>query len=102
MNKYPNIKTMIDGRGLKMKFVARSIGWHPSKLSQIIGGHRRPKPAELTALARFLGQPPEFFLNQPLACSKRSDGIGIPPSGQGANFRPPNVNITSTKSPAVS
>ena len=102
MTKYPNIKSMIDGRGLKMKFVANSLGWHPSKLSQIIGGHRRPKPAELSALARFLNQPPEIFLNQMLACSKRADKVGVPTQKHCAGLHPQNINITSTKSRAAS
>ena len=88
MNGCPNIKTIIDGKGLKMKFVARSIGWHPSKLSQIIGGHRQAKPAELAALAKFLGQPVEFFLKQALACSKRSSRIGSEKNQSKTTFRP--------------
>lgn len=88
MTGYPSIKSVIDGKGFKMKFVARSLGWHPSKLSQIIGGHRQPKPAELIALAKFLGQPEGFFLNQTLANSKRAQFAPAGSITPRAGFKP--------------
>jgi transcriptional regulator with XRE-family HTH domain len=96
MNGYPNIKAMIDGKGLKMKFVARSLGWHPSKLSQIIGGHRPAKLSELTALAQFLGHPPEFFLNQPLAMCKRTVRAQGKINRSSPGFSPKNINPLQT------
>ena len=49
------IKKAIMQKGLKMKFVARSLDMHPTYLSQILNGHRNPKESDRAALAGFLG-----------------------------------------------
>jgi transcriptional regulator with XRE-family HTH domain len=54
---YPGIKSIVAERGLKLKYVASQLGWHPSYLSQIIHGHRVPKRGDLIRLSTFLGIP---------------------------------------------
>jgi transcriptional regulator with XRE-family HTH domain len=49
------VKKAIMQKGLKMKFVAKSLGMHPTYLSQILNGHRKPKETDRAALAGFLG-----------------------------------------------
>ncbi len=51
-----HIKEVINRKGLKMKFVAKALGIHPTYLSQIINGHRPPKASDRAALAGFLGR----------------------------------------------
>ena len=51
-----HIKEVINRKGLKMKFVAKALGMHPTYLSQIINGHRPPKASDRAALAGFLGR----------------------------------------------
>ncbi len=51
-----HIKEVINRKGLKMKFVAKALGMHPTYLSQIINGHRPPKDTDRVALAGFLGK----------------------------------------------
>ncbi len=62
------IKKAINQRGLKMKFVAKSLGMHPTYLSQIINGHRKPKKTDRAALTGFLGIPTRDIFFDKTAC----------------------------------
>ncbi len=63
-----HVKKTINSKGLKMKFVAKSLGMHPTYLSQIVNGHRIPKETDRAALAGFLGVSPDDIFFGNIAC----------------------------------
>ena len=62
------VKKAIKQKGLKMKFVARSLGMHPTYLSQILNGHRKPRETDRAALAGFLDIPRANIFFDESAC----------------------------------
>jgi len=62
------VKKAIRRKGLKMKFVARCLGMHPTYLSQILNGHRNPRETDRAALAGFLGIPEGDIFFDKTAC----------------------------------
>ena len=48
------LKTAIKDSGIKVDHIAKQLGWHPTKVSQITHGHRAPTKSDKKELARFL------------------------------------------------
>ncbi|MEW5724409.1 MAG: helix-turn-helix transcriptional regulator [Thermodesulfobacteriota bacterium] len=55
MNKA--LKDLIQNSGYKQRFIAQKLGMHPTYLSQLIHGHRRPRDLDKQALAGFFRVP---------------------------------------------
>ncbi|PWT33878.1 XRE family transcriptional regulator [Limosilactobacillus reuteri] len=61
---YKKLKSEIDGRGLKTKFVAEKIGIGQNYLSQILNGSRDLSANVALKASQVLGVPIDIFLNK--------------------------------------
>jgi len=59
--KYPGLKISIIESGKRAYEVADQLGWHTSKISNIIAGAYRPTPEEKRALSDVLGKPTQVL-----------------------------------------
>lgn len=64
MNKFEHekVREMVKKRGLKLGWVAREIGVHPTTLSRWLNGHSVPEATSLMAIARLLEMRPEDLI----------------------------------------
>lgn len=61
---YKQLKSEIDGRGIKTKFIANKIGISSSYLGQVLNGSRPLSMNVAVNVSQVLGVPLSIFLNQ--------------------------------------
>lgn len=61
---YKRLKSEIDGRGIKTKFIANKIGISSSYLGQVLNGSRPLSMNVAVNVSQVLGVPLSIFLNQ--------------------------------------
>ena len=49
------IKELLARNGLKVKWIAEQVGWHPTEVSQWIAGRRTPNLSRAIKIASLLG-----------------------------------------------
>lgn len=63
-NAYKKLKSEIESRGLKNKYVAAKIGITPNYLGQVLSGSRRLSTNVAIKASQVLGLPVTYFLNK--------------------------------------
>lgn len=61
---YKQLKSEIDDRGIKTKFIANKIGISPNYLGQVLNGSRPLSMNVAVNVSQVLGVPLSIFLNQ--------------------------------------
>ena len=61
---YTQLKSEIDDRGIKTKFIANKIGISPNYLGQVLNGSRPLSMNVAVNVSQVLGVPLSIFLNQ--------------------------------------
>lgn len=61
---YKQLKSEIDDRGIKTKFIANKIGISPNYLGQVLNGSRPLSMNVAVNVSQALGVPLSIFLNQ--------------------------------------